>query len=484
MRNLAFFTVFLGFVTFATAKVTLDVYESDGVTLFDHRNITPGTELKLVVSSDSNDLWSGGLFLDSTSRDMGVLVGSGYDPNTWDWTDCHFSNAGSEPYVSEWQDSLIQGFDLYTSLEEDAEPGAWFVIDYIALEPGEPNVGFYEYAYSWDDPNAVVFLHQVPKADFNTDGIVNLLDYSLLASCWLQENCTDPNGCLKADIMDENATVDANDLFEFADSWLWKLDTGPNQSEPNPDPNQGDPEPDPNLIYSVVDANGLAEITMSIGESVTLYVDMETLDVNDVWAFTIEVDISDPNLGSIDNTPYDSNSPPGVGTARILAGPNRWETFDRWGPGYLQSEGIYLSGVSSSGAFQDGHLASFVYTCQGAGDVVLNLTNHDSISTSADRLYPTVQNLVIHQYDLLEGESMMMSGMSMDTLASGDMTVAVDEASMLSTDTASAIEEIPSVSQEEMLQFLEDIWSSDSEMQTMIGEEEWNEFIKSVEESY
>lgn len=466
MRNPVFCIVFLGMVTLATAAVTLDVYESDGVTLFDHRNIRVGTELKLIVSSDSNDLWSGGLFLDTENRVLGYLSGSGYDPSTRDWADCHYSNAGSEPYVCAWEDSLIQGFDLFTSLEEDAQPGDWFVVDYVALAPGEPNVGFYDYAASWYDPNAFVFLNQVPLADFNTDGIVNLLDYSLLASCWLQENCTDPEGCLRAD-MDGDAAVDVNDLFLFAGFWLWGADSTSQQSPPYPNPT--DPDPDPNLIYRVVDAGGLAEITMAIGESITLYVDMDSMDPNGVWAFEVEVDLSDPNLGFIDNTAYDLINPPGEGTARILAGPNRWEMFDNWGPGYLQPEGISLTGVSASGPFEDGHLASFVYTCQGTGDVVLDLAYQDSTSTSGDRLYPTVENLVIHQYDPFESESMVMSSMSLDS----------------TTTTTTALEPTdPELSPEEMVQFLEDIWNTDSEMQNTIDEKEWKEFIRSVERSY
>jgi len=456
MRNPVFCIVFLGMVTLATAAVTLDVYESDGVTLFDHRNIRVGTELKLIVSSDSNDLWSGGLFLNKENRDLGYLYGNGYDPNTRDWADCHYSNAGSEPYVCAWEDSLIQGFDLFTSLEEDAEPGDWFMVNYVALAPGEPNVGFYDYAASWYDPNAFVFLHQVPRTDFNTDGIVNLLDYSLLAFCWLQEDCTDPEGCLRAD-MDGDAAVDVNDLFLFADSWLWGADVNPSPSGP---------QPDPNLIYSIVDANGLAEITMAIGESVTVYVDMDSPEPdNGVWAFEIEVDISDPNLGFIDNTAYDPNDPPGEGTARILAGPNRWEIFDGWGPGYFQQEGISLTGVSASGAFDDGHLASFVYTCQGTGDVVLNLAYQDSIGTSGEPLYPIVENLVIHQYDPFESESMMMSSTSMDTMSTVEQTV-------------------PEMSPEEMVQFLEDIWNTESDLQNTMDAKEWKEFIKSVERSY
>ena len=452
MRTFVFCVLLLGVVTVVAAEVRFDVYESDGVTPFDGRNIRVGTELKIIVSADSNDLWSGGFFLNAENRNLGCLAGSGYDPNTGDWGGCHYLGAGSEAYVSVWEDSLIEGFDLFTSLEDDAEPGPWFVVDYIALQPGEPNIGFYDYAVSWDDANAFVFVSQVPLADFNTDGIVNLLDYSLLASCWL----TNSSSCLEAD-MDGDTVVDANDLFLFADSWLWRADSNPNPNEP---------QPDPNLIYSVVDANSLGEITMAIGESVTFYVAMNSLDPNHgIWAFEVEVDISDPNLGSIDNTAYDPNNPPGGGTARILAGPSRIEGFDYWGPGNLQPEGIYLFGASLSGGFDDGHLASFVYTCQAAGDVVLNLVNHNSMGTSGQNRNPILNNIVIHQYDPFEGESMMLSSMSMDTTLVQESTV-------------------PEASPEEMVQFLEGIWDQNPEIQDCIDEKEWKEFIKSVEQSY
>lgn len=461
MRNLAFCTVFLGIIALSSAKVTLEIYESDGVTLFDNRKITVGTELKLIVSSDSNDLWSGGVFLDGESRELGSLFGSGYDPNTRDWTDCHLSDSGSEPYVYAWEDSLIQGFDLFTSPEDDAAPGDWFVIDYVALEPGEPNVGFYEHSVSWNEPNEFVFLRQVPPADFNTDGVVNFLDYSLLASCWLEEDCTNPNGCQKADI-DTNGVVDANDLFIFADNWLWGI----------PEPNQVDPisDPDPNLIYSVVDANGFAEISMTVGDSITLYVDMNSIDANDsIWSFDIEVNISNPNLGSIDNTAYDPNDPPGDGTARILAGPNRWELFDYWCPGEQQQEGILLRGGGASGAFEEGHFASFVYTSEAAGDVVLSLINRSTTSTSAEKLYPTLESIVIHQSEMLGGES-MMSSMSMESMATTDSMETVEQT-------------VPSMSPEEMVEFLEDAWEQSSTLQESVDDKVWKEFIKDVGQS-
>lgn len=438
----------------AAATVTVDVYEADSTTLFDNRNIMVGTELKLIVASDANDFWSGGLFIDGGNRNLAVLSGSGKDPNSRDYSDSHWDDAGPEALVTRWEDSVIEGFDLFS--DSNCVPGDWFVIDYTALTPGDPNVGFYEYSVSWDDPNGFVTFHQVPTADFNTDGIVNFLDYSLLASCWLEDDCTDPDGCQKADL-DTDGTVDVNDLLLFVDYWLWGA---PEPNEPNV---PADPLPDPNLIYSIVDANGLSEITIDVGETVTLYVDMNTIDVNEVWAFETEVNISDPNLGTIDNTAYDPNDPPGEGTARILADPNRWTTFDRWGPGSQQEEGIYFMGTSASGAFQDGHLASFEFTCQGEGDVELSLTNWDTTSTSGEKLYPTLEGILIHQNDP-NAQMMMGSEMSIGTLTATDQTT-------------------PSLTPEEMVKFLEDIWLADDGIQDVIDEKDWLKFIKSVSQS-
>lgn len=434
----------------ATAKVTLNIYESDGQTLFDGRNVMVGTELKLMVASDANDFWSGGLFISGGNRDLAVLSGSGKDPLSWDWSDCHLTNAGPESLAIRWEDSVIEGFDLFSDV--NCLPGDWFVIDYMALAPGEPNVGFYEHSVSWNDPNQHVTLYQVPEADFNLDGIVNLLDYSLLSYYWMEEDCTDPDGCQITDLYSDG-TIDLKDLLLFADDWLW----GGQANEPN-DPTPVDPVPDPNLIYQIVDANGLDEITIDIGQTVTLYVDMATFDVNEIWVFEIEADLSDPNLGMIDNTARDPNNPPGDGTARILAGPNRWTLFDFWGPGHQQREGIYLMGTSSGVAFEEGHLASFEFTCRGAGDVELSLVNCGTTSISGDRLYPTLKGILIHQN---EPSVPVLKSLATSTLSIAEQTV-------------------PSISPDEMVQFLEEIWLADDTIQDVIKEDDWNKFIDAI----
>ena len=433
----------------ATGKVTLRVYESDGQTQFDNRRIMVGEELKLVIVSDANDFWSGGLFIDDCNRNSAALSGSGKDPNSRDYSDCHLEDAGPKAEVTWWEDSVMEGFDLFSD-NNSLVPGDWFEIGYTALAAGDPNVGFYEYSISWDDPNTFMTFHQVPTADFNLDGIVNFIDYSALASWWLEDDCTDPN-CQMVDISPDGV-INVNDLIIFADDWLWGA---PEPNEPNI-PAPVIPDPDPNLVYSVVDANGLDEITINVGQTVTLYVDMATYDVNEVWAFTIEVDISDPNLGEIDNR---SSS---QGTACILAGPDRWTAFDRWGPGVIQDEGIQFTGISSSGAFEEGHLASFEFTCKGAGDVELTVFSLDSTSTSGGQLYPTLEGMLIHQND--------------------PNSQAMGASSMMAT--SMSVSEEPTMTSEEMVEFLGEIWLQDDGTQEVIDEEDWKKFIESVESSY
>ncbi len=489
MKMTAIGIVFIAFISSVWAQINLSIYEVDGLTPFNNRSIPVGTHLKLVVASDSQSCWNGGVFISGQNRELGYLSGSGKDPNTLDWTGCHLAEAGPYALVLDWEDSLIQGFDLYSS-DMNSLPGNWFVIDYMARAPGMANVGFYDYDSSWYDPVSTVVINQVPACDFNTDGHVNLLDFTAFSMYW-QHSALPPGGAF-ADL-DGDGAVDVNDLMEFTDYWMWELfepianlgDPNLGGAEPNEvEPIIVEPLPDPNMIYQIVDGNGLSEITITVGQSVTLYVDMMNVNDSNLWAFNIEADLSDPNLGAIDNRAYDPNNPPGPGAARILADPNRWEIFDSWGPGTQQPEGIYLGAVSASGAFDDGHLASFVFTCHGAGDVVVNLINYDSTSTCGENLYPTLEGILIHQIDPTP-ESMAMPSSPESPMLFADESFAVEESVEMSGSRMTAVQEpVEAVSEEQMIQFLADIWQEDSELQQTISEEEWKEFINSVEESY
>ena len=443
----------------ALAESRVRVCEADGITPFNGREIMVGTRLTFIVSSDYGEYWSGGLFINGQNRALGLLSARGEDPNTGDWSGSHYEEAGETARVSDWEDSAIWGFDLYTS-DSNSTAGDWFILDYEAIGAGDSNVEFYDYDVSWDDPNFLVSFSQVPSRDFNNDDSVNLLDYSIFSSNWMVNDCNDPNWCDHTDI-NTDGDVDVYDLISFVDYWLWDVSyVRPPRSNPE-EPNIIYCQEDPNIICSIVDANGLSELTMNVGESITLYIDMETFD-RDMEMFSIEVNISDPNLGSIDNTaydlndgPYDPNDPPGSATARILAQP-RSSWFDYWGPGETQQAGIQLFGVSLSGPISDGDLASFVYTCDAPGEVTLEFLNLDSFGPSGS-LCPSLVNFTVYQTGSSQQQS-MSGGM-------GEMS------------TTSQI------SSDEMVEWLESLWAEDN-ISEIMSEEEWNAFVESVKDSY
>ena len=83
-RHIVIITLFMNLVAISSATVSMGVFESDGTTPFDGRDIMVGTKLTIVVSSDSTDYWSGGLFIGGQNRALAALSARGFDPNTRD----------------------------------------------------------------------------------------------------------------------------------------------------------------------------------------------------------------------------------------------------------------------------------------------------------------------------------------------------------------------------------------------------------------
>jgi hypothetical protein len=469
VKKLIILTFILGIAPIALGQVWLQVYEADGVTPFDFNSgVMVGSKLVFVVISDSNDNWSGGLFIKGQDRALGTLTGRDKDPTSRDWTGSHYVNAGALAKVTAWRDSSIWGFDLHTFLpfypfdnnivDDSTVPGNWFVIDYYADEVGDVNVEFYEYndyGISWREPNDVFTFFNVPTRDLNSDEVVDFGDFALFSSQWSDNDCDDPDWCAGADI-DRDGDVDHNDLGLFVEYWLWPdSDNGPDEPDSPGDPNY--PE-DPNIIYSLVDASGLSEITLDINDSITLYVNIASSNDNNVWAFDVEVNISDPNLGSIDNTEYPD------GTAQILAEPNKDPSWDYWGSGAWQEEGIRLLGLTTGNAIADGHLASFVFTYEGPGDVTLELINCVSFNTDNEEVFPKLESIVIHQLD----PQMMGAGSEM----------------LLTQETTLFESPQEDVDIDDVVNWLEDLWLLDQEIRKTYNRAEWNDFIESVENAY
>jgi len=135
MKKLAFLVLFLSITSIVAADVSTRVCEADGSTLFDGRDIMVGTRLTIIVSSDVNELWEGGLFITDPYRDYGLLYGRDYNDVTGDWEGSRFDKAGAEARVYDWQDDFVSGFDIYG--DENAIKGDWYIIDYNAIDIGD-----------------------------------------------------------------------------------------------------------------------------------------------------------------------------------------------------------------------------------------------------------------------------------------------------------------------------------------------------------
>ena len=353
-----------------------------------------------------------------------------------------------------WKDSNIWGFDMSTfshtanggAGNNNTVPGDWFLIDYTAKEAGVCNIGVYNYSLSWDDPNYYITFTQVASRDFNNDGRVNFQDYSALASNWYRTDCSDSNGCDGTDL-DTDGDVDLTDLAGFVEFWFW-----PGAEEETLESAQM--PVDSNVIVSVVDIDDNNEITLDVNESITLYVKLETTDQGSIGIFDFDVYISDATLGVIDNREYNVDNPndPNNGTARILAMP-RDSFFDYVGPSYEQEGGIQLSAANLGASMKDGYLASFVFTCRSQGDVTLSLKNYLS------GMYPKMQTILIHQTD-------------------------PNSQQIYSTDGSSEFESnqvLEEINTAETVDWLEEIWENDPNINQTIPEDDWEQFIESVE---
>jgi len=209
--------LFFGMASVAVGDISTRVCEADGNTPFDDRDIMVGTRLTIIVSSDTSEQWSGGLFIAGTYRNYGLLSARDYNSTTFDWAGSRFPAAGPDARVYDWADSGKTGFQLLGDIE--AVAGDWYIIDYNATDIGDCNVGFYDADVSWDDPIYSIPFYHVRTRDFNTDTRVDLTDFAILGSHWHQTDCNDPNWCEGTDL-DTDSNVDANDLMLFVDYWL------------------------------------------------------------------------------------------------------------------------------------------------------------------------------------------------------------------------------------------------------------------------
>ena len=165
----------------------------------------------IIVDSNANGSWNGGLYIRDTDISYGQLYCTGVDCE-----DSVLPAAGGASVIP-YEDGILFGHTLLTF--SDAGAGEWFIIDYNAISAGNCTVGLYDDFYSYEIPWREMFFTHVPSRDFNQDNIVNFADFTIFASYWGITDCTNPDECGKADFYDDDI-IDINDLGLFVDFWL------------------------------------------------------------------------------------------------------------------------------------------------------------------------------------------------------------------------------------------------------------------------
>jgi hypothetical protein len=217
MKKLVALGLFLAMSMPVEAEISTRVCLADTNTAFEGGDIMVGTRLTIIVSSDTDDYWSGSLAVADANIDRAVLSARHFSNVTLDWECSRFRAAGVNAIVWDWEESGIDGFDLYTALA-GGEAGDWFVIDYTATDTGICKVGFYDHSIDPLKPVGYLTFSHVRTRDLNRDTKVDFKDLSVLASYWLTTECADPERCQGVNLyLDGSITL--HDFAVFAEYW-------------------------------------------------------------------------------------------------------------------------------------------------------------------------------------------------------------------------------------------------------------------------
>ena len=182
-----------------------------------------GTMLSIIVESNMPGQWDGGLFIKDPYRDNGILLGRDYNDVTGNYDGSCLPAAGIGACVTDWEDDIQSGFDLYG--HRTAVAGDWFIIDYVATDVGSCEVAFYDYELPDGTfvPKDILLFSHVPTRDFNNDTVVSFNDFAIIVAYWHATTCGDPDWCEGADL-NRDRDVDYADVKLFADFWLEKTE--------------------------------------------------------------------------------------------------------------------------------------------------------------------------------------------------------------------------------------------------------------------
>lgn len=267
MRLLTLLAVMGVFASAAAASVSVDIYLADEMTplaLADpnkprlYRDIMVGTKLTVFVSSDSEQDWDGMIWFSAEYASMVTFSGRDYMEDEYgvgNYVGSCLEPAGILARAYPVEGSRGFGVDLLGAAF--CTSGDWFVFDYLAQRAGAACLTLYGYG---DDPNNppdtdleyfaeaygltaptfvgqntlidLAMLNHVPSRDCDTDGVVDFVDFAVLASQWQQAARAEPNTAPSSDL-DSSETVDIHDVALFCEYWLERTDVNVPPADPN-----------------------------------------------------------------------------------------------------------------------------------------------------------------------------------------------------------------------------------------------------------
>lgn len=203
-----------------------------------YRDIMVGTHLVLIVSSDSDEPWTGALYISWEDASCGVLMGRGYSPAWGSYGESCLDAAGRGAMVGVYAGAGA-GFELSTAESFgvpgwDPLAGEWFILDYHAQAVGSCHVILYSGAVGQRTLVETLSFTHVMSRDFDDDRVVGFEDFALLASRWRTTVDSDPNSPSTRLDLNSDQQIGAQDLALFSEYWLDQIDS----TELAPDPNE------------------------------------------------------------------------------------------------------------------------------------------------------------------------------------------------------------------------------------------------------
>lgn len=207
-----------------------------------YRDIMVGTHLVLVVGSNSDEPWTGALFVPGDDVPYGELDARGYVPPWQNYEGSCLEAAGRGALVWNYR-GMGAGFQLSTADSFgvpglDPVAGDWFILDYYARAVGSCCVTLYSYLNDSINLTETLSFEHVMSRDFDDDKIVDFEDLALLSAQWrttLDVDSNSPNAKLD---LNSDQQIDTQDLALFIEYWLEQTDSVEPATDPN-DPTLG-----------------------------------------------------------------------------------------------------------------------------------------------------------------------------------------------------------------------------------------------------